>query len=312
MPTEFDVAFALTVSQAPAFPNASNTGPEAAGYTITSTVSTPTNYNTDDQVITGVRFTDIPTVNADRVTFRGCEWKITDVDFFITRLNGLDAVFEDCRFRPADTDAPPVTRAQSYQQAIKMFDGAAGLRVSRCEFWGFGNAIEFGPGNSTEAHPLIVEDSYFHDAADQAGSTYHHDGVLSSNPSEFVTLHHNTIVSGGNTNAIAFQSVAGDPQWDHLIITNNLLGGFGYTVNLGDDIGAANVTFTGNVLTTLIEPIFGPFKNDWAGFGGVNEWSGNKYLVPAGAEYGDPSWNGQFWWPTDGKLTGGHAADFTG
>lgn len=294
------------------FPDATNTGPEAAGYTSLTTWPNSYSINTSNQTITGYRFTEEPVINGSNITFRGCEFKRSSVDWFVCRLNATNTTFEDCRWRPLGTDTVPVSRTDSYQQGIKMFAGSAGLTVRRCEFWGFGNAIEFDPDSSTQTNPIRVYDSYFHDAADQGDNIYHHDGILSSYSSQWVTLDHNTIVSGGNTNAIAFQTTTGAPKWADLTITNNLVSGFGYTVNLGDDVGCNNVVFTGNVYSTMFDPDWGPFKNNWAAFTGTNVWSNNRWRVPAGAEYGDPSWDGKYWWPTDLKNTGGHVTDYAG
>lgn len=293
------------------FPNASNTGPEAAGYTLTN-YSGGATFSTNNQTVTGQRFTGVgPDVTANNVTFKGCEFQETFPNGFAFRIDGAGCRFEDCRWRPISNNTPPFTLAQSYQQGIKMFTTARGLTVLRSEFYGFGNAVEFEPECSQLATPILIQDSYMHDAADQSGSTYHHDGVLSSTGSQYVTIDHCTIVSGGNTNAVAFQNTVTGAPWDHLTVRNSLLGGFGYTVNFGDDYAVSNATFTGNVFTTLIAPNFGPFKNNWAGFTGTSTWSGNKYFY-AGGPYGDPSWDGKFWWPTDGLNTGGHDTDYAG
>lgn len=294
-----------------AFPDASNTGPDVAGYTLTNWAGSYL-FATDNQVVTGQRFVGVgPQITGANVIFRGCEFQETFPDGFTLRIDGLNARFEDCRWRPITNTTPPITRAQSYQQGIKLFTAARGLTVLRSEFYGFGNAIEFEPECSQSATPILVKDCWMHDAADQAGSTYHHDGVLSSAASQYVTVDHCAIVSGGNTNAIAFQTPGGGAAWDHITVTNSLLGGFGYTVNLGDDVPSGNVTFTDNVWTTLIQPNFGPFKNTWANFTGVKLWARNKILVPAGS-FGDPTWDGKFWWPDDSNATAGHLTDFAG
>ncbi len=277
--------------------SAANTGPEAAGYTLTDWAGGYL-FATDGQVITGQRFVNVgPQITGNNVGFRGCEFRQTDPGMFVTRVDGNNATFEDCRWRPHDTSATPVTMAQSYQQGIKVINGV-GLTVRRSEFWGFGNAIEFEPASATQALPILIEDSWMHDAADQAGSTYHHDGILSSYAASWVTVRRCRIVSGGNTNAIAFQSTGG--TWTNVQITDCSLGGFGYVVNIGDDYGASTVTFTGNDWDTTIAPTFGPLKNDWAGFGGGNTWAGNT--IRSGV--GEPS---GYWWPTDSTA---HPTDY--
>lgn len=278
-----------------------NTGPEAAGYTLTDWTGSYL-FNTPNQVVTGKRFVNVgPQVTVAGVIFRGCEFRQTDPNFFVMRLDGTDTLFEDCRWRPDTTSTTPVTFAQSYQQGIKMFTGL-GLTVRRSEFWGFGNAIEFGGGNASAIHPITIEECWMHDAADQANATYHHDGILSSDGVSYVNVRRCKIASGGNTNAIAFQTPAGGTAWSNLILQNNQFGGFGYTVNLGDDIPSNNVTFTGNEFTrSPVDPVYGPFKNNWAAFTGTNVWSGNTKAS-----------DGLYWWPGDGTTTAGHATDYAG
>ncbi|QQS20310.1 right-handed parallel beta-helix repeat-containing protein [Candidatus Saccharibacteria bacterium] len=282
------------------WPDATNTGPEAAGYTNLTAWTDgyligPTYSNT---VISGKIFDGIgPQVTGNNVTFRGCIIRETYPNGFLLRLDGTNTTFEDCRFTPAVGVMPPVSLAASYQQGIKMINGV-GLTVRRCEFWGFGNAIEFEPSSATQANPILVEDCWMHDAADQSGDTYHHDGILSSYASSWVSVDHCRIVSGGNTNAIAFQSTGG--QWSKIVVNNCLLGGFGYTVNIGDSFGGNNITLTNNVFDTSIVCDWGPFKNDWSGFTGTNVWQGNTWDT------------GGYWWPTDGASTGGHGSDWAG
>lgn len=276
-----------------------NTGPEAAGYSLTAYTGSYT-ISASGQTFTGLRFPDGCYITGDNNTFRGCEFRCTTPDGYVVRADGQNAVFEDCRWRPANTATVPVSHADSYQQGIKVLNGV-GLVVKRSEFWGFGNAIEFEPTSATQTQPILVEECWMHDAADQANSVYHHDGILSSTGASWVTVRRCRIDSGGNTNGIAFQTQAGGSRWSDIVLQDNQFGGFGYTVNLGDDIASNNVTFTGNEFTrATIDPNFGPFKNNWAAFTGTKVWAANTRA------------EGGYWWPGDGTTTTGHLTDYAG
>lgn len=289
--------------------NSSNTGPEAAGYSSLPEWPGSSNITTDGTVIEGYRFTNNgPSVYADNVVLRGCEFRATGPQFWIMRNEGTNLLVEDCRFRPDDSDGPETTMAQSYQQGIKCFGVARGLTVRRCEFWGFGNAIEFEPTNSTITNPVVVEDTWMHHAAAITYSgvdEYHHDGILSSYASSYVQVRRCKIASLGNTNALAFQSTGG--QWSHCTITDSYFSGFGWTTNFGDSYGSNNFVFTGNDFSTEYNVDYGPGPGEWDDATSV--WANNKWVVPAGAQWGNPTWNGQYWWPGDMK-SGGHLADY--
>jgi hypothetical protein len=292
--------------------NATNTGPEAAGFTNLVEWPGPGHDITEDgAVLEGYRFTNNgPSVYANDVTLRGCEFRNTGPQSWIVRNEGQNLTVEDCRFRPDDTDGPETTMAQSYQQGIKCFGDARGLTVRRCEFWGFGNAIEFEPEVSSEAMPLVVEDTWMHHAAavDYEGSDeYHHDGILCSYAAGWVQVTRCRIGSEGNTNALAFQSTGG--AWHDCTITDSEFSGFGYTLNFGDSAGCNRFVFTGNDFSTQYDVVYNggppnPLNN--------LTWSNNHWRVPAGAAYGNPAWDGRFWWPGDDKTQGGHATDYAG
>lgn len=294
------------------FPDASNTGYQAwPGYTGSLTNYTgamPIPSSASGTTYQGLKFTGatIGTSGSapSNVTFRGCLFEVTAPNDWNVQDYGTGTTFEYCTFRPSAVSAPPVSLSQSYQYGINHVGSK--LTARYCEFWGFGNAFQLG--TSSQTNPVLIEHCYIHDAADQAGSTYHHDGVLSNNGGsgiQYVTIHHNTIVSGGNTNGIALQYDGS--YYSNIGVTHNLLGGWGYTVNIGGAAtGNTNVTFTDNTLTTLIQPVFGELYG-WAD-GSGNLWRRNKWLVPSGAAYGNPADSGKYWWP-DGTR---NATDYTG
>ena len=85
----------------------------------------------------------------------------------------------------------------------------------------------------------------------------------------------------------------------HFTVTNNLFGGFGYTVNFDTDSGgaASNITFTDNTYTTALAPQYGPLFNTSGVLSTGSLWRRNKWLVPAGAQWGLPQHDGYFWMP---------------
>lgn len=304
------------------FPDATNTGhtnwPSFTGLTTYSGPDplTPSeNGNTYDQK-------DFPGLTVGtagspvaNITFRGCRFRTTWTDGWNVQVHGTNIVFEYCTIEPLNDQSPPIAFVDSYQYGIDI-RGASSVVADHCNIYGFGNAFQIE--QSSQALPVTVRHCWIHDAADQSGSTYHHDGFLSNNGGpQYVTLHHNTISSGGNTNAIALQSTG--TAYSNITLTNNLLGGFGYTVNIGDDVGLSNtnITFTDNVFTTVSPlPGFGPFKNDWAGTGNGCTWRRNLWRYGGN---GDPTADGKYWLPNAGtvsnwnNLTGWvSATDYTG
>lgn len=297
-----------TRPSATGWPDATNTGhtnwPSYTGSLTTYAGPDPLTPTQNGTTYQGVSFPAGLTVGTaaspvSGITFRGCRFRSSWTDGWNVQVHGTGVLFEYCTFEPANSQALPVTLANSYSYGVDV-RGASSVTNRYANMWGFANAHQIE--QSSQALPVVVEHCWIHDAADQAGSTYHHDGFLSNNGGpQYVTMNHNTIVSGGNTNALAFQST-GTP-YANLTITNNLLGGFGYTVNLADNFGASNtnVTFTDNVFTTAGPlPAFGPFKNDWAGQAAGCLWRRNTWRYGGN---GDPAADGKFWLPNGGTVS---------
>lgn len=305
------------------FPDATTTGwtnsPTFTGSLTTYAGPDPLRTVNSNATYTNVAFNGL-TVGVigdevSNVTFRGCRFRSSWTDGWNVQVRGTNVRFEYCTIEPFNSQALPVTLANSYSYGIDI-RGASSVTADHCDIWGFANGFQIE--QSSQSLPVVVQHCYIHDAADQGGSTYHHDGLLSNNggPS-YVVMNHNRIVSGGNTNALAFQST-GTP-YSNLTITNNLLGGFGYTVNLSDNFGDlnTNITFTDNVFTTEIAPIFGPFKNSWPGTAAGCLWRRNTWRVPAGSG-GNAADDGKFWMPIGGVIniaspgSAVSASDYTG
>ena len=111
-----------------------------------------------------------------------------------------------------------------------------------------------------------------------------------------MTFDHNTIVGGGNTQALALQ---GNVAYDHVTITNNYFSGYGYTLDFGGHTASTNMVFTGNVWDTDIEPAYGPVyaSASFTTSGLGNVWQGNKLQVVPGTSWMSAANNGLYWWP---------------
>ena len=150
----------------------------------------------------------------------------------------------------------------------------------------------------------MFDHTWIHDACPD--NTYHTDGIglPGGGVASYVQITSNQISSVGNTNGLAYQvTVSGSPaSYDHFTITGNLIGGFGYTIQLNGGLypalqPATATTFTGNTYTTLLECTTGPLYDnsfislpDWL-------WRNNRWLVPAGAWWGHAQYSGYYWVP---------------
>jgi hypothetical protein len=235
---------------------------------------------------------------AQNVTFNGCLFKAAAPGDKLVGLFGDNITFNYCSFEPNATFSPGVrcSYANSYQYGISA-DGSYGsfvqkLTMDHCDLWGFGNAIDIN--GSTQAKPQVFTNCWIHDAADDNGAAYHTDGIGSLNPGDtgsYIVIDRCTIESPGNTNGIAFQ----EGVYDHLTITNNYFGGFGYTVAVWQT--NTYTTFTDNTFSTKLLPVFGPcYPHNFSTTTG-SVWRRNKWKVPAGAAWGNPTHDGWFWIP---------------
>jgi hypothetical protein len=238
------------------------------------------------------------------VTFYGCRFRATgDVN---VALFGDNITFEYCTFEPTNVTSPPVAYNQGYQYGIV----AGGpynafvqkLTVQNCNIWGFGNAIDvFG---STQAKPQVFRNNWIHDPRADGGID-HTDGLGSysgGGTSRYVVIDNNVIEGVGNTNALGFQS----GTWTDFTITNNLFGGFGYTLSIYANV--SNLTFTDNVFSTQYPTVFGPMREGLASYPG-SLWRRNRWYHPPGAAWGNAAHDGRYWMPVAGSSQ--NSATFT-
>jgi hypothetical protein len=288
--------------EAAARPDSTNTGYlNAPGYSGSlasgpGTVVSNTTYS--HMEFSGGTFIGSLSTPVSNVTFYGCRFVATgEVN---TALFGDNITFEYCSFEPADASAAPVTYAQGYQYGI-VASGSYNsfvekLTVLNCDMWGLANGIDvFG---STQAKPHVFRNNWIHDPRDDGGVD-HTDGLGNQSgggSSHYVVIDNNVIEAVGNTNAIAFQG----GTYNNMTITNNLFGGYGYTLSVYDT--APNLAFTDNVFSTRYQNSFGPLREDWTAYSGL-VWQRNRWHVPSGAAWGTPANDGKFWMPVAGASS---------
>jgi hypothetical protein len=282
------------------WPNSTNTGyRNAPGYpgslhACSGPIQSNTTYSFCD--FSGGLFVGSSSAPVSNVTFYGSRFRATG-DLNVA-LFGDHITFDYSSFEPLAVSAPPVSYTQGYQYGISA-DGSyashvSALTVTHSDIWGFGNAIDHA--GSTQAKPHVFEHNWIHDARADGGGIDHTDGIgeLSGGTNNsYVTINHNTIVSVGNTQGIAYQ---GKGVYDRFTVTNNYLSGFGYTVALGNSGGtASNTMFTGNVFGTNFKPDWGPLYS-WSD-NTNNVWKCNWFHVVPGSYYTVTADDGKFWIP---------------
>lgn len=300
----------VTPAVATGFPDATSTGYlNAPSYPGSLSAGGAITSNNTYNFMQWGAFTAIGTSGTpvSNVTFNGCLFQghyFNGVDDGgnLCRIFGSNITFNYCTWKP-DQASPPVTIVNAYQFAI-VADNVQKMTVSHCDFWGFGNAVTILGGSAT--NPWLFEHNWFHNAC--SDPIYHTDGIgqlNSGNTVSYCTINHNTIESIGTTNGLAFQ----EGHYNNFTVTNNLFGGFGYTVaiwgtNTSGGSIATNITFTDNTFSTRLAVDWGPLYHDtWASSSYGGNWRRNRWSVPAGAAWGTQSHDGWYWRP----VAGGHS-----
>lgn len=284
------------------------------------------------------------------VTFNGCRFQDSanvsnqgnnsDAQTF---LFGDDITFNYCTWQPSTTNYPAeltgeelpsdvstyVQYGKGYQYAI-VGDGAfnthiAKLTIDHCDFWGFGNALQLA--GSTVAKPHVVKNSWFHHGADPfvvntTANQFHNDcWLVNDGGYPGAQLLNSVLEIWGNTNLLAWQ---GPGSYNDAIIVGNRFSGDQESISLSASGTSQRITLTDNVFSTRVGRAVGAGKplRSWAvsdsGTGSL--WRRNKWMVAAtasvgnypDANWGNPAWDGLFWWPSDTDSGSGHATDYTG
>ncbi len=287
-------------------------------------------------------------ITATNVKFVGCRFAQSanvsntgDNSVSLLNLYADGVTFEYCTFAPSPTvyatqftgeeisgnTGTYVEYGKGYQYAIRGSGGAythvGALTIDSCNFWGFGNALDLT--GSTVAKPHIVKNCWFHHGADpfvvnNTGTQFHNDCWLVDNGNYLGAQCLNNVMEiWGNTNLLAWQ---GSGSFSDAQIIGNRFSGDQESISLSASGTSQRITFTDNEFSTRIGRAVGAGKplRSWAvsDSGSGSLWRRNKWKVAAaaaagnypGANWGDPSWNGQFWWPSDTDSGSGHASDY--
>jgi hypothetical protein len=261
----------------------------------------------------------------------GCRFQSNDQGFYnVACTNTGDITFKYCSFTPrvalVGATPPGFTvwpcagaglTSKTQVDGVNCTAGAKGYQYGNhitgstqpgnilhdhCDFWGFGNGCDITNASTIQ---ITFQDCWFHDSANAAPNGYHTDGPGYLNggaPPQNIKVDHCTIASLGNTNGLAFQ--AASSPYVNLVLTNNYLSGFGYTVDPGHSTAGSTVTFTGNTIATDVPWVYGPIYGSPASIFTSTTWQGNKFKV---AQLTSPVVDGQtifLGWSTadDGKF----------
>jgi hypothetical protein len=274
----------------------------------------------------------------NNVTFNNCVWENAGANApnLIVRSNG-PLTFNYCTVRPSGltNNEGAVTQSQGYQYGIladgtqaapgtyNSYQGGSGaLTFHRCDVWGYANATKCAESNSSR--PLVFDHCWVHNSRENTSGDDHTDGIgcPGGGSASYVTITGCRLDDDGDTNGLAYQSADGS-YWDHFTITNNLFGGYGYTIRITSQSGGVlgggdHITFTDNTFSTRLRPSFAPlYDNSFATSTG-SLWRRNRWLVPAGAAWGNLANSGKYWLPSDAAISGSDdspfvsTTDFTG
>jgi hypothetical protein len=263
-----------------------------------------------------------PASPVQNVTFVGCVWEASGATepALILAANG-QLNFSYCTIRPIGyTDrTASVPQSAGYQYGI-IADGTPaspgtwnsfckGLTVDHCDIWGYANATM--TQYSSQATPHVFTNTWVHNARLNTSGADHTDGVglPAGGINTYFTIDHCWIEDIGDTQGVAFQNSPGPSTFDHFTITNNVFGGWGFTINVssgtsGSPGGGTYITFTDNVFSTKIKPIYGPLYSSLIASGTGSTWRRNKWHVPSGAAWGNPAHDGWYWMPVDSNIIG--------
>ena len=247
-----------------AFPNASRTGPTAAGYTLTAYTG-PTNITTPGTVISGKRITGGLDISAANVTVQGCDITGTVTVHGVENAQILDSSIHG-------SSATDTSLDYGVHFAGSQHTGA--VRRTNIQ-WIYGDYIQFGSGQ------FQFTDNYLHDWVTSRGgsSAPHYDGISGwDGDNSGLLIDHNTVLgpaTDGETSAVW------PGKSSNSTVTNNLLAGGGY-IFYPPGPGTSGNVFSGNHISTRYHPdgggwgvVYPTFNVVWGSNGNV--WSGNVW-----------------------------------
>lgn len=243
-------------------------------------------------------FTAGISITAADVTLRGCFFEVSGASAACVVPKNTGITLEYCTFAPT-TVGTPTAYANGYQYgwcADGSFGGnAPGATLDHCDIYGFGNAVDIQGGSASE--PILFTDCWIHDPRDPGG-TDHTDGLGTMNGADtsHVTVTHCTIEAAANTNAIAFQG----GTHDHLTVTWNRFGGYGFTCSVYSTV--TNAVWTDNVYSTEFFSFYGPFRETNLLTSSGLVWRRNTWEAKSGYAWGNPAHDGWYWMPVSADI----------
>lgn len=261
---------------ASAYPNASNTGPAAAGFTsFTShaggwTISTPGTYSGYDVSGTVV-------IQADGVIFKGNKVHGHADQDLITVTGKNVQILDNEIYGNANT-----TASSPEQSWIGLFaDGAVIKRNNLYNSSGDGIRL-------AETNGGTVADNYIHDWVQNPTNGPHVDGVVTGGGgNDSWLIQHNTILMWSPGHLSNVISLANAPNViSNVTVDNNLLAGGGYTIHGGGDANYSTIKFTNNKFSTQFSSACGLYgimteAPAWGTRGSV--WTNNTWYDGAQA-----------------------------
>lgn len=266
-----------------AFPDATNTGPAAAGFTSLvptqgGTINTPPSWMVKQPdgsyLVSGRQFNSPVNCYVPNVTFLGCKWVFggsNPASSLLFQVRAANTYLKYCEL--AGLASPTSGRATDC-----VFVQTTGFwSVDHCNLYNFGNAAVNGGNNGQ------VVDSYIHDPVYYAGDHTQNIYIWGNNKDFLVD--HCTLLNQLSQNSAFSQFQDGAGPIDNVVIQNSLIGGGGYTLYLGNYGKGAitNMVIRNNQFTTRYFPgvgywglrAYAPVFN--ANDGSGNIWTGNTY-----------------------------------
>jgi hypothetical protein len=257
------------------YPDATNTGPAAAGYRSFTAhaggwhITTPGVYSGYD--VSGEVYIDVA-----GVTLQGFKIHGGSANRELVLVRAGNAIIQDSEIHGESntTAGAPTNGIENYGD---------GLIVRRNNIYNLNSdGIRLA-----ESRNDTIQDNYMHDWVASPTDSPHLDGIV---PGESTagpwTITHNTILMwspGHMTSVLSFEGVPGKVVGP-MKVDNNILAGGGYTISGGGDTNYTGITFTNNRFSTKFSsnvgvygimtqsPRWGTSGSLWGGTGQQNVW----------------------------------------
>ncbi len=205
----------------------------------------------DGTTLSNVEIHGTVRIYGSNVTLRNV--KIVSSEFWALRVDGRNVLLEDSTIVGGDGTQCSIV--------------GGNWTGRRLDLYGAGDGIKMGANSQ-------LYDSYIHDLSRANGN--HNDGIEITNAPNTKVIHNTILNSNSQTSAVMI-SEFGSTSNSGVVISNNLIGGGGYTVYGGAPDTAQGHQVTNNLFTTRFfedSGYYGPVAY-WRSSG--NTWSGNVW-----------------------------------